>query len=435
MKLWPVNSVFSVRALSRQAASGLFKNYMFLSIYQVINFLVPLIIYPLVIKKIGLVLFGKVAFSYAFASYFNVITDYGFNLSGTRAIALKRGDNKAVSKIYSNIMAAKLLLLLVCAIIFVLLLQIPFFKNDYTLHILSFTIVLGQVLMPVWLFQGMEDMKYLACFNGIAKIFFAVGIVFFIRQPQHYVLVNLLQGGGVVLAALACHFIAWRKYDIRFITTNAREIYVELKEGFVLFLSSFAVSVYVISNVFILGLLAGPAAAGYYSIAEKVYFALKQLPAVFSQVIFPRVCQLTSKSAEHLVHFLNRVTIPFVVFLLIICVATWFGSEWIAHYFLPGAKPGLPHLIRILSVVPIIVALDVPAFQSLLAYNEKSRYGIILVSGCLLNIVINIFLSRSFGAEGTAWSVLLTELYITVGLMIMFGKTIQTKKQPVLYEQ
>lgn len=396
--------------------------------YQVINFLVPLLIYPLVIKKTGLLLFGKLAFSYALVGYFNVITDYGFNLSATRSIALKRGDMKAIRSVYTTVMAAKFLLLLACGLIFFLLLRLPVFRSDYWLHALSFTIVLGQVLMPVWLFQGMEDMKYLAVFNIVAKFFFAIGIIVFIRRPADYVFVNLLQGSGVIVAALACHVTARRKYGIRPVPIKISGIFKEIADSFVLFLSSFAVSVYVISNVFILGLLAGPAAVGYYSIAEKVYFAIKQLPAVFSQVIFQRVCQLAHERAETLVSFLKKVTVPFITFLLAVCAIAWFWADWIAHYFLPGSGPGLPYLIRILLITPVIIAFDVPAFQSLLAYNEQKRYGVILVSGCLLNVVLNVWLSKYFAAAGTAWSVLLTELYITVGLLAMFIKTIRVKK-------
>ncbi|MEO5890131.1 MAG: oligosaccharide flippase family protein [Ferruginibacter sp.] len=411
------------------ASSGIFKNYIFLSAYQVVNFLVPLIIFPIVIKKTGLENFGKIAFSYAFVNYFNVLTDYGFNLSATRNIAVSRLNIEAVRKIYTSVVVAKLLLFFISAIVFAGLLGIPFFREEYKLHLLSFTVVAAQVLMPLWLFQGMEDMKYLAIFNAFAKICFAILIIVFVQLPQHYLLVNFLLGIGGIIAAFACHLVARRTYKIHFVRITVRDISNELRDGFVLFLSSLAVNIYVISNVFILGIFASPLVVGYYSIAEKVYFAIKQLTSVFSQVIFPRICQLAKQSIDQLLVFQKKIFFPFLVCLLLICLVVWYYAGFIGNYFLPGDSGDVQLLIRIFCIVPIIVAFDIPAFQALLALNEKAKYSVVLISGCVLNVIANVFLAQRLGALGTTISVLLTELYITVGLMTMFGKVIKAKKQ------
>ncbi len=45
-------------SLRRAIQSTIFKNYFFLSIYQVVNFAVPLIVVPFVIGKVGVANFG-----------------------------------------------------------------------------------------------------------------------------------------------------------------------------------------------------------------------------------------------------------------------------------------------------------------------------------------------------------------------------------------
>lgn len=412
-----------IAAFSRKIfQSKLLENYVFLSIYQVVNFAVPLIIVPFIIKYVGIKNYGNIAFSYAFVNYFSVLTDYGFNLSATRSISIHRNDSNKVNSIYSTVMLTKLLFFIAALVVFCSLLFTPFFKEYFLLHLGSFALVLAQVLMPVWLFQGLEDMKYLAISNTVSKLLFAAFIIFFIRRQDDFVYVNLLQGIGGIIASLICHILILTKLKIKIVKVGWAEIVHEIKDGWMLFLSSFAVNIYVNSNAFILGLFASPVQLGYYSIAEKVYFALKQFGNVFSQVIFPQVCLLANQSMELLKKFQRKVFVPFLLFLTIVCLTVFLLAEQICMYFTRAVDANEVLLIRIFCIVPIIVAFDIPAFQALLAMNKKKQYGITLVAGCVLNIILNVLLVQFFGAVGTTIAVLTTELFVTISLIVNFNK-------------
>ncbi len=408
--------------------SKLFQNYVYLSIYQVVNFLVPLVIIPFVIKYTGVNNFGNIAFSYAFINYFTVLTDYGFNMSATRTISLNRSNRKKVNRVYSTIMVTKLIFCIVAFFVFCCLLLIPFFQKNYLLHLLSFTLVIAQVLTPVWLFQGLEDMKYLAIANTISKVLFALFIILLIKKPSDYLYVNFLQGLGGIIAAVICNIIVLTKLKVKIVSVTTSEIAHEIKDGWVLFLSSLAVNIYVISNAFILGLFASPVQLGYYSVAERVYFALKQFGSVFSQVIYPKVCVLANQSMSALKKFQRKVFVPFVLFLFLNCLVIFFLAPFICRYFLKQDNVYEVLLIRIFCIVPLIVAFDIPSFQALLALNKKRYYGSILISGCALNITLNLLLANFFGATGTVLSVLITELFITVSLITGFNKVASVDK-------
>lgn len=45
---------------------------------------------PYLFRVLGVEKFGLIAFSYALITFFNVIVDYGFTLSGTREVALNQ---------------------------------------------------------------------------------------------------------------------------------------------------------------------------------------------------------------------------------------------------------------------------------------------------------------------------------------------------------
>ena len=65
---------------------NLFKNFSYLSLVQLINYGLPLIIIPFLISKLGLDKFGLINYAVALSSYFLVIVDFGFNLHGTKEV-------------------------------------------------------------------------------------------------------------------------------------------------------------------------------------------------------------------------------------------------------------------------------------------------------------------------------------------------------------
>ena len=78
----------------------LFSNFIALSVVQGTNFLLPLVVMPYVIKKIGADGFGVVAVAQVCMLYLSTIADYGFNLSATRDIALYKDEDAKISKIF-----------------------------------------------------------------------------------------------------------------------------------------------------------------------------------------------------------------------------------------------------------------------------------------------------------------------------------------------
>lgn len=69
-------------------------NFLFLSIIQIVEMFVPLIIFRILIDVVGVEKFGLLNLVIAFVVYFQILIDYGFNNSATRQISLNKGRSK-----------------------------------------------------------------------------------------------------------------------------------------------------------------------------------------------------------------------------------------------------------------------------------------------------------------------------------------------------
>ena len=135
--------------------SKLFSNFIALGIIQGANFILPLLVMPFVIQQIGIARFGVVSVAHVFMIYLATISDYGFNLTATRDVVLKKNDKAALSKIFCTVLLSKGLIT-ACLFLLVLLLVfiVPFFQTHKTLYLLGFIYVAGQATMVGWFFPG-----------------------------------------------------------------------------------------------------------------------------------------------------------------------------------------------------------------------------------------------------------------------------------------
>lgn len=74
-----------------------------------------------------------------------------------------------------------------------------------------FLLTFNELLLPIWFFQGIEKMKYIAIVNLSARLLFVVAIFLFIHNQEDYLLVPLLNGIGTILAGSLSLYIVLGK--------------------------------------------------------------------------------------------------------------------------------------------------------------------------------------------------------------------------------
>ena len=293
----------------------LFKNFTSLSLLQIANYLFPLITLPYLVRVLGPEKYGLVNFAAAFAMYFSIITDYGFNLSATQGISVNRNDPQKTSQIFSAVIIIKMILFSFSAVLFtIIIFAFPIFHKDLLLYAISLLTVFGSGLFPIWFYQGIEKMSYILLINVISRTILTSLIFLFVRQESDYLLFAILNSITFVIVGIAGFVFAITKIKVKFFFPGKEILKQQLVDGWNLFLSTIWINLYTTSNVFVLGLFAPASVVGYFAAADKVRMAFQGILSPITQSVFPHVNKMLSESYERFIGFNKKILkIGFIV--------------------------------------------------------------------------------------------------------------------------
>ncbi|HOW51889.1 MAG TPA: oligosaccharide flippase family protein [bacterium] len=373
-------------------------NFLALSLVKVTDYLIPLITLPYLARVLGVDKFGVISFSQAFIQYFICFVEYGFNFSGTRAVALNRQDHAALESILSRIFFAKLFLAL-CSLALLLLLitVVPPLRKYALLHLFTFGLVFGEVFIPLWFFQGIEQMKYVTIFNCLSKVLFATAIFIFVRQPDDYLIVNLMYGVGAILSGSTAMALLRFKFGLRITLPPWRAVATELRQSFNIFVGTFIPTLYNNTSTFILGLTASETFVGYYAAAIKVINIVNQFVWVLGRVFFP---------------FLNRRFSAFRTAGRImlgaglgLTLAVFLSADLLVDILFTNRYEATATLLRILSASSFLLAVMSTYGSNYLVVLKQDRlYMIITATASLIGFAAAIVTIPVWYHYGAAWT-------------------------------
>lgn len=399
-------------SVSQKEKKVLFSNFFSLMVVQGLNFILPLLVIPYLLHILGVELFGLLAMATALINYFLIVSDYGFNITATREIAVYRDSSEKLNEIFSAVMSIKIFLMVAGFLILTLLLALfPKLGNDALIYLLTFGMVVGQVFFPIWFFQGMEKMGYIAILNIIAKSIFLLAIILFVKEPSDVYLVPIFNSLGFIVVGLISLFYAYKRFNIRFVWQPYGVLRDYFLMGWHVFLSKMAVVLYGSSNLFILGLFTSNTVVGYYAIASKVISALATLGETITQVLFPFLSKKWMQSREHYhVLFLKIAKNLFFMMVVVAILLAWWSNEVVT--LLAGKEvPITAELLQIMSLSLLLFPMGALFSNSFVTqqqsvYVTKSTFWTLLVNLVLVSILIPLY-----GAYGLAVTVVIVQLF------------------------
>lgn len=401
-----------------------YENILLLATIKGLEYILAFITFPYLTRVLQVEMFGTVVFAQGLINYFILFTDYGFNLLGPKEIAQNDEVDKR-GKVFAKIFFAKVLLMLIAMAVFATgILGLNFyFKVDVLLYAVVFFTVIGNVIFPIWFFQGIQQMRYITLVNVIARFCSIAGIFYFVKQPQDYILAALFQSIVPLVAGICSWAVLIKSFPEVLCLPTMKEIIGTLKDGWSIFASTVAINLYTASNVVFLGFLTNPVTVGYFSGAKKIIDNITQLISPISQAVYPHISKLVTQSSKEVKPFLEKV-------LLILGGGTFIGSvfififaDFIVKILLGNGYEQSVLLLRIMAFLPFIIAMsNVFGIQIMLPFGMQSTFSRILICAAALNTCMVLPLIYFLQDIGVSISIVVTECFVTTVMYLAIKK-------------
>lgn len=398
------------------------ENFFSLSVLNAVNIVLQLITLPYILGVVGKANYGIYAYVFMVIQYIILFSTYGFNFSATKQISQLRDDNSAVTRIYNAVIGCKTVIALVLVLAVVACSRWVFEESiGFEMFLLGTGMILGDIMNPVWLFQGMEKMKYMTLVNSTSKILFTVLVFFVVRSVDDFYLLILLNSCGYLLAGILSLVLARKQFKVRIALPGVRDMIAQFKDGGAMFGSTFGMNLYRNAHVLILKHLASNEAVGLFSAAEKVIHGFQSVIQPAAQALFPHVSlRFKGRSVKENVALMKKVMLPFVGFAFVAALFVYIFAPWISDVLCGTEFRECVPLIRIMSLVIIFGEVNCIAGIVGLVNMDRQNYFFrsVLIAG-VCSCLITLALVKGYGAYAGAVSLSASEALL-MG-MCLFG--------------
>ncbi len=404
------------QTIDRILRSRLAESLISLYSVQFAGYILPLFTVPYLARTLGPSEWGTVAFAEAFAANLSLILEYGFGLSGSRAVSRAGSNTKARSRVASDILIAQVLLCVTCLSGAAVMWQLtPRLMPQGRMLTFSVALAIGRSLMPTWFFQGIEQMAAVSATNLILNSSASALTIAFVRHPSD---------SWAVLAFRSLAAISSTTFAIAYLNRHtpisrpsfSRSLSALRKEAS-LFLFRSATALYTSANVAVLGALASPATVGWFAGAEKFTKLAISATGPITQAFYPRINSLIK---EHETEALKALKASACLMLAISASAggvMFVLAPWLVQALLgPGFEPSIP-ILRVMSPLPTLIsASNILGIQWMLPLGMDKSFNTIIVFAGLFNVGLATLLVHQFHALGMSESIVATEFLITVSM-------------------
>lgn len=249
----------------------------------------PLLTLPYLTRRLAVDTYGKVAYVKSLMNYFQVMIDFGFMLSGTKEIVKNRNDKKKIGEITGDIIAARIIIAILCFLILLgLIIFLPILHEFKLYTILSYGTVFLSIFLLDYLFRGLERMEIITIryitMRGITTLLTFI----LIRDDTDVLLIPVLDLLGTVIAI----FLVIKNIkimDIPIRLNRLRNALNKIKESFVFFASNMATTIFGALNTIIIGAVLKDSDVAFWSVCIQIIGAVQTLYTPITEGLYPEM--------------------------------------------------------------------------------------------------------------------------------------------------
>lgn len=405
-------------------STSLKKNFFYSSILTAANYVFPFLTYPYVSRVLGVENIGACNFVDAVIQYFLLFSLMGIRTVGIREIAKAKGDQTKLNRVYSSLIVLNSITTVIALIVLIIVtLETPQLWAHREMMLLGGVKLAFSYLQVEWLFNGLENFKYITIRTIIVKILYVISVFVFVRQANDYVIYFGLMTGMVLL-----NVIINQKYSIKFVRFTLKGIFLKpfTKPFLTLGVYGVLTSIYTSFNVAFLGFSSGEIEVGYYTTATKLYGILLSIFTAFTGVMLPRMSSLLSenrydefkKDTQKSFKILITYALPIMIISIIMAPS-------IIRIISGEGYEGAVSPMRIVMLLLIVIGLEQVLILQILSPLGEDK--IILrnsIIGAFVGLSLNFVIVPTFNSVGSAIVWAISELAVLISAQIGVYKKI-----------
>lgn len=395
------------------------RNLLSLYVVQAIYSLAPLVVIPYLTRVIGPSGYGTLAFFQSLIAYGIIVLNFGFYVSAVRDGARLRENPNLLGEKIKRVVAAKILLLgfIAGAMTLAVYLSASIFYHRALFFACGLQL-LGNIVLPTWLFQAVEQAQKMLIPQTIAKVVTTLLVIIFVRSVNNLVLAALFLSASDVL----CGVLLWK--DVSKIANfngripRLREVLEELRADFPLFKISIGSILYTAFNPLLIEVFWGPAAVAYYAVSMRIATAATKVTGPMIQAVSPRLSVLVINDRRRAVSLLMKSGGALAALGILIGAVFFFGSREILSLVAGGKFVGAVPVLRAFAPLAFLMVMGSLFGQNFAVYiglaNSIARVYWALG---LLTAVLMVPAVYAFGAVGSAVLVVTSESLVVATIL------------------
>lgn len=384
------------------------------TVKQCCQVLFPVITIPYVTRVLGVDNYGKINFSNSIVSYFLLLASLGINSYAIREGALVRNNKKIFEKFSDEVFTINVISTIISYFVLFMVICIPQVGKYKSLILIQSLVIILTTIGADWVNSIYEDYLYISFRYILFQLIAVILLFIFVKTSSDYLKYALIlvigTAGGNVL-----NIFYIRRYvhlELVFHFNWARHLIPIL----VLFGNQVAITLYVNSDVTMLGLLSSERMVGLYSLSSKIYTVVQQVLNALLIVTIPRLSfYIGERRNEDFQKLADRVFRTLLTLMAPLVTGLFSFSKEIME--LAGGEQYTigSSSLKILSIT-LLFSLIAGYFTNCILLPKKLEKRILLITStaAIINVFFNLIFIPTYGANGASITTLLSELVVSI---------------------
>lgn len=387
----------------------------------------PLITFPYISRVLTVESIGAYNFGVSIVNYFILLAGLGISTYAIREGTQYRDDNKKMEKFSSEIFTINMIstivayILLVCCVLFV-----PKIHSYAVIIIVLGIEILFTTLGVNWLCNIYEDFLYITLRTIVFQTISLLALFIFVKGTQDllkYIIIVVFASSGANLL----NFFYIRKRYVKFSLVSS--ITKHIKPIMIIFFTNITITLYVSSDITILGFLSNDQQVGLYSAAVKIYTIIKNLLIAIVVVLIPRFSILLNTGDKENVNDLFSLVFKTIIVLLFPVTVGLFMTSTDVIHLVAGEKyldAGLA--LAILSVATMFSMFAYMFTNCILIPLKKEKICLFSsIYSAIVNVGLNFIFIPVWGINAAAITTVVAEAIMCVVSVIYSRKEVVLK--------